>query len=60
MKFSDAMPGDNEETGEESQSRFRGKKFIVSALVIVVLVSAYYVVSAYGGRWSKLPSSRVP
>jgi hypothetical protein len=48
MKFSNAMSGENEETAEESRSRFMGKKFIVSALVVIVLlVSAYYAVSAY-------------
>ena len=48
MKFSKAASGEQEETGEESGSRFMGRKFIVSALLIIVLlVSAYYVVSAY-------------
>jgi hypothetical protein len=50
MKFRKAVSGEHEETPEESRSGFMGKKFIASALVvIVVLVSAYYVVSAYGG-----------
>ncbi len=49
MKFINAMSGEHEETAEEPRSRLMGKKFIVSALVVIVLlVSAYYAVSAYG------------
>lgn len=49
MKFGIAMSGETEETADESRSRFMGKRFIVSALaVLVLLVSAYYAVSAYG------------
>ena len=50
MKFSNhSMSHEQEGTAEESRSRFRGKKFIFSALVVIVLlVSAYYVVSVYG------------
>jgi hypothetical protein len=51
MKFSNhQMSGEQEDTAEESRSRFMGRKFIVSALVVIVLlVSAYYAVSAYEG-----------
>lgn len=50
MKFSEATSGEHEDAGEEPQSRLGRRKLIVSALVIVViLVSAYYALSAYGG-----------
>ena len=50
MRFSEATSGGHEETAEEPRSGLRGRKFILSAIVIVVvLVSAYYAVSAYGG-----------
>jgi hypothetical protein len=51
MKFSNgSMSYEREETAEDSRSRFMGKKFIASALVVIVLlVSAYFVVSFYGG-----------
>ena len=51
MKFSShSMSGEAEQTEAGSGSRFRGRKFIISVVAIIVLLaSAYFVVSVYGG-----------